>query len=219
MFTGIIQDVGVIAHIKSSGVDKQVKIKTDKINCDDIALGDSIAVNGVCLTAVKIKKNSFVADVSAETITHTMFSELMAGASVNLELALTPQTRLGGHMVSGHVDGVGTVVSIHPEGASMRYAFELDKSLQHYVSRKGSVCINGVSLTVNDIEENRFTINLVPHTLQETTLKALKVGSRVNIEVDVIARYLERPIVGGIPERAASKPIDEDFLAKSGFPV
>ncbi len=217
MFTGIIQDVGSICRIDSSGVDKQIKVRTNKLSCKEIALGDSIAVNGVCLTAIKIRKHSFLADVSAETIAHTTFSELKAESKVNLELALTPQSRLGGHMVSGHVDGVGKVVHIENEGASIRYNFKLDKSLSHYVSRKGSICINGVSLTVNSVDENQFSVNLVPHTLQETTLNQLRVGSRVNIEVDLIARYLERLLQGGMPARESHKPLDEDFLANTGF--
>lgn len=217
MFTGIIQSIGRIEAVQSQGVDKRLRIHTGKIACSDIALGDSIAVNGVCLTAVLIDDNTFTADVSAETIQHTTFRELASGSSVNLELALTPHSRLGGHMVSGHVDGVGQVLSIRPDGVSLRYEFELDTSLAHYVARKGSVCINGVSLTVNEVSSNRFTVNLVPHTLQETTLNDLVEGSKVNIEVDLISRYLERLLQGGSAAHADKPRIDEMFLAENGI--
>ena len=217
MFTGIIQAVGKIESIQSQGVDKQVKIHTGVLPTSDIALGDSIAVNGVCLTAVSIDENSFVADVSAETISLTSFRDLQAGSEVNLELALTPHTRMGGHMVSGHVDGIGTVLEITPDGTSRRYRFEVDSSIAHYIARKGSICINGVSLTVNEVEGSIFGVNLVPHTLQETTLKLLKPGAIVNIEVDVISRYLERLLTGGLPGREGKSAIDEQFLADNGF--
>ncbi|MCB1756523.1 MAG: riboflavin synthase [Gammaproteobacteria bacterium] len=217
MFTGIIQAVGRIDSIITNGVDKRVRVHTGKLPTADIALGDSVAVNGVCLTAVGIDADSFSADVSAETISLTIFRDLSKGSEVNLELALTPQSRLGGHMVSGHVDGVGRVVSIGQDGASQRFAFEVDQSLAHYIARKGSICINGVSLTVNDVDGVRFSVNLVPHTLQETTLKDLRVGSDVNIEVDIIARYLERLLTGGLPGRDSTRGIDEQLLADAGF--
>ncbi|MDO6459812.1 riboflavin synthase [Granulosicoccaceae sp. 1_MG-2023] len=217
MFTGIIQSVGTVAGITSQGVDKRVRINTGKIDTAGIALGDSIAVNGVCLTAVAIDAGSFTADVSGETIAHTTFRDMQQGTRVNLELALTPQTHLGGHMVSGHVDGVGEVLSIREDGKSLRYEFSIDPSLQHYVARKGSICINGVSLTVNGVSGNRFDVNLVPHTVQETTLGDLKAGSPVNLEVDIIARYLERLLSGGMPAREGAGRIDEEFLAKAGI--
>ncbi len=217
MFTGIIQAIGKIDTIVSKGVDKQVQINTGSLSTADIALGDSVAVNGVCLTAVTIDEHSFVADVSGETIAHTSFRDLQAGSNVNLELALTPQTRMGGHMVSGHVDGIGTVHDITPDGVSRRYQFEVDQSIAHYIARKGSVCINGVSLTVNSVDGNFFSVNLVPHTLKETTLNFLKTGSIVNIEVDIIARYLERLLTGGMPPRGEESNIDEQFLADTGI--
>jgi riboflavin synthase len=217
MFTGIIQSVGKITAIKSQGVDKQVHVETGKINTQDIALGDSIAVNGVCLTATAIDELGFVADVSAETIAHTSFKTLSCGSPVNLELALMPQSRLGGHMVSGHVDGLAKVGRITPDGVSLRYEFVVDPTLSHYIARKGSICINGVSLTVNTVDENRFTVNLVPHTLQETTLQHLKVGSDVNIEVDLIARYLERLLTGKTAPNDTQSKINEQFLADNGI--
>ncbi len=217
MFTGIIQSIGNIELLSAKGVDKQIKVNTGKLSTDDIDIGDSISVSGVCLTAIEIDKHSFTADVSAETIKHTTFSELLTGSLVNLELALTPESRLGGHMVSGHVDGVARVVSIEPDGVSQRYMFKLDHSISHYVARKGSICIDGVSLTVNDVENDLFSVNLVPHTLHETTLKALGRGTKVNIEIDIIARYLERLISAGIATEGEKKTIDELFLSNSGI--
>lgn len=217
MFTGIIQSVGSIESIVANGVDKRVTVTTAKISTSTIALGDSIAVNGVCLTAVSIDDHSFTADVSAETIKLTTFRELSPGSEVNLELALTPHSRLGGHMVSGHVDGIGRIMSIRADGVSKRYEFEMDDSLSRYIARKGSICINGVSLTVNEVSDNRFSVNLVPHTLQETTLKSLREGSEVNLEVDLIARYLERLLSGSSATFSENDRINEDFLNEAGI--
>lgn len=217
MFTGIIQSVGSIESIVANGVDKRVTVATAKISTSTIALGDSIAVNGVCLTAVSIDDHSFTADVSAETIKLTTFRELSPGSEVNLELALTPHSRLGGHMVSGHVDGIGRIMSIRADGVSKRYEFEMDDSLSRYIARKGSICINGVSLTVNEVSDNRFSVNLVPHTLQETTLKSLREGSEVNLEVDLIARYLERLLSGSSATFSENDRINESFLNEAGI--
>lgn len=217
MFTGIIQSVGSIESIVANGVDKRVTVATAKISTSTIALGDSIAVNGVCLTAVSIDDHSFTADVSAETIKLTTFRELSPGSEVNLELALTPHSRLGGHIVSGHVDGIGRIMSIRADGVSKRYEFEMDDSLSRYIARKGSICINGVSLTVNEVSDNRFSVNLVPHTLQETTLKSLREGSEVNLEVDLIARYLERLLSGSSATFSENDRINESFLNEAGI--
>lgn len=217
MFTGIIQSVGSIEYIVANGVDKRVTVATAKISTSTIALGDSVAVNGVCLTAVSINDHAFTADVSAETIKLTTFRELTPGSEVNLELALTPHSRLGGHMVSGHVDGIGRVMSIRADGVSKRYEFEMGDALSRYVARKGSICINGVSLTVNEVSDNRFTVNLVPHTLQETTLKSLREGSEVNLEVDLIARYLERLLTGSTNTLGENDRINEHFLHEAGI--
>ncbi len=217
MFTGIIQSTGKIEAIVANGIDKKVTVATGKIPTTSIALGDSIAVNGVCLTAVSINDHAFTADVSAETIKLTTFRELATGSEVNLELALTPHSRLGGHMVSGHVDGIGQIMSIRADGVSKRYEFELEQSLARYVARKGSISINGVSLTVNEVGANRFTVNLVPHTLQETTLKSLVVGSEVNLEVDLIARYLERLLTDSTESMPENSRINEHFLTEAGI--
>lgn len=191
MFTGIIADVGSIAekHDREGGL--RLRIATQKLDMSDVQLGDSIAVNGVCLTAVELGKNSFTVDVSKETLHCTVGLE-QQGAGVNLEKALRLSDRLGGHLVSGHVDGVGEVVEFHNLGESWKLTVRAPKALSKYIAAKGSITINGVSLTVNQVEGQVFHVNLIPHTLQETTLKHLHPDSRVNLEVDMIARYVER---------------------------
>jgi riboflavin synthase len=196
MFTGIIQALGSVASIESKGGDIRLGIDTNDLDLSEAQPGDSIAVNGVCLTAVVLKKQGFVADVSLETMNKTNLGQLESGSPVNLEKALTLNTALGGHLVSGHVDGVATVVALENDARSIRYGFELAPELQHYIAEKGSVTIDGTSLTVNRVENNRFDVNIVPHTAQNTIFQYYRVQSRVNIEVDIIARYLERLIRG-----------------------
>lgn len=217
MFTGIIQSVGQVSAIapNASG-DWKLSLAVGKLDMSDVALGDSIAVNGVCLTVVAMTTNSFVADVSNETLAVSAFKQLSVGSAVNLEKALRLADRLGGHMVSGHVDAVGRVMSIVADGASWRYEFAMPKEVAHYVAHKGSITINGVSLTVNTVGAESFTVNLVPHTLQETNLGELRVGSVVNLEVDVIARYLERLLTGQSAQAHETK-LTPDFLAQHGF--
>jgi riboflavin synthase len=170
MFTGIILAIGTITAIEHRAGDCRFKINTGKLPLNDVALGDSIAVNGVCLTAVELGKDYFCADVSNETLSRTLLSEAVVGTLVNLELALTPSTRMGGHIVSGHVDGIGMVVEKKPDGRSFRFKFKAPDSLAKYIAEKGSICINGISLTVNDVDGAVFSVNIVPHTLKETTL-------------------------------------------------
>ncbi len=216
MFTGIILAVGKIASVQPKGGDFRLKIETGKLAVGDAALGDSIAVNGVCLTAVELGSNYFCADVSNETIARTSLKMAKVGAAVNLELALTPTTRLGGHIVSGHVDGLGSVISKQQDGRSFRYKFKAPDNIAKYIAEKGSICINGVSLTVNEVDGATFTVNIVPHTLQETTLGELVTGKEVNLEVDLLARYMERLMKG----ESAAKPacsITEELLQNSGF--
>ncbi len=217
MFTGIIQSVGKVSAIapNASG-DWKLTLAVGKLDMSDVALGDSIAVNGVCLTVVSMTTNSFVADVSNETLNVSAFKQLSVGSFVNLEKALRLADRLGGHMVSGHVDAVGRVMSIFADGASWRYEFAMPKEVAHYVAHKGSITINGVSLTVNEVSDGSFTVNLVPHTLQETNLGELRVGSIVNLEVDVIARYLERLLIGQSVKSQQSS-LTPSFLAEHGF--
>ena len=191
MFTGIIADVGTIADKQERDGGLRLHIETNRLGMEDVQLGDSIAVNGVCLTAVQIEGKSFSVDVSRETLNCTVGLE-QQGAQVNLEKALRLADRLGGHLVSGHVDGVGEVMDFVNLGESWKLVVHIPHELSKYIAAKGSVTINGVSLTVNKIEGTAFEVNLIPHTLQETTLKELHVDSRVNLEIDLIARYVER---------------------------
>lgn len=190
MFTGIIQAIGRIHEYEARGTDARMVIGGGGLDFSDLALGDSIAVDGVCLTAVALTPDSFTVDVSAETLRVT--SGFVPGAEVNLEKALRLADRLGGHLVSGHVDGVGSVHAFAPVGESHRLEIDAPPELARYIIRKGSITVNGVSLTVNQVNGTRFALNLIPHTLDMTTLKHLKAGSRVNLEVDMIARYVER---------------------------
>lgn len=216
MFTGIIQAIGTISDIVPKGGDFRYKISTGKLPIESAVLGDSIAVNGVCLTAVELGSDYFYADVSNETISRTNLASAGVGTSVNLELALLPTTRLGGHIVSGHVDGLGEVLSKQQDGRSFRFNVKVPDELAKYIAEKGSICINGVSLTVNQVDGAVFSVNIVPHTLQETTLSELSSGVLVNLEVDILARYMERLMKG----EAAAKPcpaVTEELLQKSGF--
>ena len=217
MFTGIIESVGKIIAAEKKGGDIRLTIATAKLDMSDVALGDSIAVNGVCLTAVEFDQNSFVADVSNETIEHTATGKLQQGSEVNLEKALTLATRLGGHMVSGHVDGVGEVVARFDDGRSVRFTIKAPAELAKYIAHKGSITVDGISLTVNKVSGAEFELNIVPHTIQETVIKNYQVGTEVNLEVDLIARYLERLLLG---DKAADKEndgISMSFLAENGF--
>ena len=218
MFTGIIESVGKIARMEPKGGDMRLRIETGKLDLGDVKLGDSIAVNGVCLTAVELPGDGFWADVSLETLAHTSFNQLKTGSPVNLEKALTPTTRLGGHMVSGHVDGLGEIASRHDDGRSIHFKVEAPAELAKYIAHKGSICVDGISLTVNAIAGAVFDLNIVPHTALETTVNQWQPGVKVNLEVDVIARYLERLLLG---EKAAdpksSGDITMGFLAENGF--
>ena len=196
MFSGIIADVGNIVRAEDRNGGLRLSVETRTLGMDDVQLGDSIAVNGVCLTAIKIEGNSFTVDVSRETLNCTVGLE-QQGAEVNLEKALRLADRLGGHLVSGHVDGVGDVLDFVNLGESWKLSVHAPKNLAKYIAAKGSITINGVSLTVNRIEGSVFDVNLIPHTLQETTLKGLHPDSRVNLEIDLIARYVERMMSAG----------------------
>jgi riboflavin synthase len=216
MFTGIIQAVGEIRKLTPRSGDAQLVIATGNLDMGDVAQGDSIAVNGVCLTAIAFDAASFTADVSSETLSRTTLGELAAGARVNLEKALTPTTRLGGHLVSGHVDGVGEVARRRSDGRSERFTIRAPNALAKYIAEKGSICVDGISLTINSVSGAEFELNIVPHTLSATTMGEFNAGRRVNLEVDIIARYLERLLLG---ERAAQagQGITEAFLAEHGF--
>jgi len=190
MFTGIIQALGQIEHITPAGDDVKLSIGVGELNMSDVAIGDSIAVNGVCLTVVKQSPSSFEAHVSHETLSCTV--GLDSPRAVNLEKALRFSDRLGGHLVSGHVDGVGQIVRFEPAGDCMLLTVRVPLGLARYIAVKGSIAIDGVSLTVNSADNETFSVNLIPHTVEMTSLKQLGVGSRVNLEVDLIARYVER---------------------------
>lgn len=217
MFTGIIQAVGRIATREERGGDARLRVETGKLDLSDLAVGDSIAVSGVCLTAVELTRDGFWADVSAETLSRTTLGALPVGARVNLEKALTPSTRLGGHLVSGHVDGVGRVTGRRPEARSVRLTLEAPRDLARYIAEKGSIGVDGVSLTVNAVSGAAFDLNIVPHTLAETTLGDFTPGRPVNLEVDVIARYLERLLLGERAAEPQARGVTRELLGRHGF--
>ncbi len=217
MFTGIVQAVGSVVRHEARGGDLRLVIDAGGLDLERAAPGDSIAVNGVCLTAVEIDGRGFAADVSRETLDKTSLGGLGDGDPVNLETALTLERALGGHLVSGHVDGLATLIELEPAARSVRYRFEVEPTLRRYIAVKGSVTLDGVSLTVNAVDANRFDVNIVPHTQAQTIFRFYEVGSRVNIEVDLLAHYLERLLDGRV-EAVAER--DERFLQtliESGF--
>ncbi len=218
MFTGIIEAVGKITALKPRGGDLRLRIKTNDLDLGDVQLGDSIATNGVCLTVVELPGDGYWADVSVETLDNTTLRQWQVGQPVNLERALTPTTRLGGHMVSGHVDAVAEVVSRQPDARSERFRIRAPKELAKYISHKGSITVDGTSLTVNAVDGCEFELNIVPHTIEQTVMGNYQAGSRVNLEVDVIARYLERLLLGDkAAEPTSTGGIDLAFLAENGF--
>lgn len=216
MFTGIIEALGTIVAAEPKSGDLRLHIKAPTLDWSDVALGDSIATNGVCLTVVSLSGDGYWADVSNETLAHTTVGSWQTGQTVNLEKALTPQTRLGGHIVSGHVDGVGEVVSRHQDARSERFTLRAPASLAKYIAHKGSITVDGTSLTVNAVNGCDFELNIVPHTLEKTVIGRYQAGTKINLEVDVLARYLERLMLG---EKAASpgSALTESFLAEHGF--
>ena len=217
MFTGIITAVGAIATLQPRGGDVHLRIATGQLDLRDVQLGDSIAVSGVCLTAVERSSDGFWADVSRETLERTTLGVAQPGTPVNLEKALTPTTRLGGHLVSGHVDGIGVVTEWRPDGRSWRLRIQAPDALARYIAEKGSICVDGVSLTVNQVDGAAFELNIVPHTLAETTLADCKIGRRVNLEVDLIARYLERLLLGDRAAQPGSGGLTAALLREHGF--
>ena len=192
MFTGIVESTGVVRKMSAIGGDVRLRIECRGLDLSPAKVGDSISVSGVCLTMLEPAASEFQADVSPETLALTTLGGLEIGQAVNLELALGLEDRLGGHLVTGHVDGIATVLSRAEDARAERFEFEVPDSLARYVARKGSVCLDGVSLTVNEVDGPRFSVCLIPHTLEITTLGGLAPGDRVNLEVDLIARYLER---------------------------
>jgi riboflavin synthase len=199
MFTGLIQAVGRLRDAQPRGGDLRLRIDVGALPMGDVQLGESIAVSGVCLTVVEFDQQSFAADVSNETLSLTTLGALAVGAPVNLERALLPTTRLGGHLVAGHVDGIGQVERTWDDGRSQRWRFSAPAGLLRYIANKGSICVDGVSLTVNLADDTGFEVNLVPHTIEHTAFASTPAGSAVNLEVDLIARYVERLNTGPRP--------------------
>lgn len=217
MFTGIIEAIGTVRAMTPKGGDVRVYIATGKLDLSDVKLGDSIAVNGICLTAVELPGDGFWADVSRETLTRTAFVKLKVGSRVNLEKALTPSSRLGGHLVSGHVDGVGEIISRADNARAIQFRVRAPRELAKYIAFKGSITVDGTSLTVNAINGAEFELTIVPHTLQETIMADYHAGRTVNLEVDLLARYLERLLMGDKAAESTTSGITEHFLAEHGY--
>lgn len=217
MFTGIIEAIGTVRALSPKGGDVRVYVQTGKLDLADVKLGDSIAVNGVCLTAVELPGDGFWADVSRETLARTAFIDLKAGSRVNLEKALTPTSRLGGHLVSGHVDGVGEVISREDNARAVQFRIRAPRELARYIALKGSITVDGTSLTVNGVNGAEFELTIVPHTLAETVMADYRPGRQVNLEVDLLARYLERLLLGDKAADPQPSRLTEGFLAEHGY--
>ena len=218
MFTGIIEATGYIERSQSKGKDLVLTIGSAQLDLADVSLGDSIAVNGVCLTVVALTAKSFQADVSAESLAHTHIGSYGAGTRVNLEKALKLSSRLGGHLVSGHVDGLGKILKASQDGRSIRFDVQCPKSLEKYIAEKGSIAVDGVSLTVTGVADGLFALNIVPHTVTGTIIDSYQKGQVVHLEVDLIARYTERLLTVGRQDAASnSSKLDVAFLSDHGF--
>jgi riboflavin synthase len=216
MFTGIIEATGSIGAITRSGNDAHIKVNSNNLDLSDVKLGDSIATNGVCLTVTALGRQSFSADMSGETLARTTFADAKANTSVNLEKAMLLTTRLGGHMVSGHVDGVGTIVDKNQVGKAWQYWVEATADISKYIAEKGSITVDGISLTVNAVQGDKFKLTIVPHTSSETTISQFVINKKVNLEVDIIARYVER-LVNARHSESEPSGVTMALLASSGF--
>lgn len=217
MFTGIIEAIGTIKQISVGGEGARITINTHALDMSDVKLGDSIATNGICLTVVAFDSSSFTADVSNETLTRTSFAQYGQNQKVNLEKAMLPTTRFGGHIVSGHVDAVSEINAINKNGNSQEYWLSMSEEIAPYIAEKGSITIDGVSLTVNSLEDNQFRLTIVPHTSEQTIMPSYSVGSKVNIEVDVMARYIERLLLKKDKNQQTPSGVTESLLMQSGF--
>lgn len=215
MFTGIIEALGSVRNIHRQGRDAQLILATGALAMDDVHLGDSIAVNGVCLTVVEFGADYFKADVSHETLSRSSLGALKPGSKVNLEKAMAANGRFGGHMVSGHVDGIATLAKIDNSGLAIDLWFKYPAELGRYIAEKGSITVDGISLTVNDVTDDMLRLTIIPHTSEQTTISQWKVGSQVNIEVDVVARYLERLLQPQTADKSAG--LTYQTLAENGF--
>ncbi|WP_394145421.1 riboflavin synthase [Vibrio atypicus] len=216
MFTGIVEAVGTLTAITPKGEDISVTVSVGKLDMGDVKLGDSIATNGVCLTVVDYSETSYTADLSLETLQKTGFTDYQAGDKVNLEKAMLPTTRFGGHIVSGHVDGVGEIVERNMVGRAIEFWVSMPEEITKYVAEKGSITVDGISLTVNALRKNAFKLTIVPHTGEETTIADFHVGRKVNLEVDVLARYMER-LLTSQKEQQPESNITLEFLQQNGF--
>jgi len=214
MFTGIIEAVGKIEARSQEKGEWRLKFFTGDLDLSDVKIGDSIAVSGCCLTVVEKQATAFLADVSNETMRCTSLGTLEIGSAVNLEKAMLATDRFGGHIVSGHVDGVGHLIKVENEGQSIKMTFKIPSNLSKYVAVKGSICVDGTSLTVNEANDDYFAVNLIPHTQDETVSGSYQIGDSVNLEVDIIARYLER-MNEGLNNKAHE--ITKDYLKENGF--
>ncbi len=217
MFTGIIESLGKVESLQQIGGDVRVRIHTD-LDMSDVHLGDSIATNGICLTVTDWGSNWYSADVSRESLSRTTLGQWKIGQAVNVEKAMLPTTRFGGHIVSGHVDAVGEITQVRQDARSLYFEVTAPVEIAKYLAEKGSVTVDGISLTINHLRGNILSLNLIPHTAERTNIGTWKTGTRVNLEVDVLARYIERLLLG---DRAAQVPteskISMDFLAENGF--
>jgi len=218
VFTGIVEAIGEVAGMEPRGGDLRLRVHTGKLDLSDVEVGDSICTSGCCLTVTELPGDGYWCDVSNETLASTTLGGLSVGSRVNLEKSLTPRSRLGGHIVSGHVDGVGEVVSFRDDGRSVRWVLRAPDALARYIARKGSICVDGVSLTVNAVRGAEFDLNIVPRTMRETIFSEYEVGAGVNLEVDVIARHLERLLRGDAAADPGADGIAEVPPAESGLP-
>lgn len=214
MFTGIIEELGTVMKLDQQGVSAKITIEADKV-LEKTKLGDSIAVNGVCLTVTDLGKNSFCADVMAETLRRSSLGVLKKGSKVNLERAMAADGRFGGHMVSGHIDGTGEIAKISPEGSAVWYTIQAPQNILDGIVEKGSIAIDGISLTVADVSDRDFSVSIIPHTGANTTLSLKKQGNIVNLENDVVGKYVQKFLVNK-QEKPESK-VTEEFLGKYGF--
>ena len=217
MFTGIIEAIGRVETVTAVGGDVRLRLAVGQLDMADVKLGDSIAVNGVCLTVVEFDQGHFTADVSNETLAHSSLKGLKRGSSVNLEKAMLANGRFGGHIVSGHVDGLGELIQISPNGRALDYWVRVPTELARYIAEKGSVTVDGVSLTVNQVKGDTFRLTIIPHTAEQTIIQQYQVGQSVNLEVDVLARYLERLLTAPSERDKAQAGLTIEALAQAGF--
>ena len=217
MFTGIIEAIGTIKSMAHAADSARVTIDSGNLDLSDVKLGDSIATNGICLTVVAVDAKSFTADVSKETITRTGLAGYNIGDQVNLEKAMLPTTRFGGHIVSGHVDATTTITAIVQQGNSVDYWLNIPEALSVYIAEKGSITVDGVSLTVNSLDADKLRLTIVPHTIAQTIIRGYVVGSVVNIEVDLMARYIERLLTKKASTSSEKSSLTVEHLARNGF--